>query len=104
MIDYIKVFKDTINKNFEPLAKEMREKHPRVKSNSKDKHATFGLSIEYKYKDFLPYIEGQAYAYTQEMADLLQNYKIKSIDIKLKRTSDKDMYILLTGRLELEDR
>ena len=109
MIDYIKIFKDTINKNFETLAAEAREKHPRVysKQDTQDT-ATFGLSISKENEDNLPWVEGQAFAYTCKLADLLQNYKIKSIDIKLYRPEDDRPDIvppysetLLVGRIEL---
>ena len=104
MIDYIKIFKDTINKNFETLATEAREKHPRpyVRQDT----VTFGLEIENSNKDNLPWVEGNAFAYTWKLADLLQNNKIKSIDITIEYNPDieGDYYALLKGELKLEDR
>lgn len=106
MIDYIKIFKDTINKNFETLAAEAREKYPRVysKQDTQDT-ATFGLAIDNNNKDNLPWVEGNAFAYTCKLADLLQNYKIKSIDITIDYNPDivdKNIYALLNGKLEIE--
>ena len=103
MIDYAKIFKDTINKNFETLVTEAREKHPRpyVRQDT----ATFGLGIENDNKDNLPWVEGNAFAYTWKLADLLQNHKIKSINITVEyNPSVGDYYALLKGELKLEDR
>lgn len=104
MIDYTKIFKDTINKNFETLAIKAREKHPRpyIKQDT----ATFGLAIEDDKKDNLPWVEGNAFAYTCKLADLLQNHKIKSIDITIEYNPgiEGDYYALLNGEIKLEDR
>lgn len=104
MIDYAKIFEDTISKNFEALAMEAREKHPRpyVRQDT----ATFGLAIEDNNKDNLPWVEGNAFAYTWKLADLLQNHKIKStnITVEYNPSIEGDYYALLKGELELEDR
>lgn len=105
MIDYAKIFKDTISKNFETLATEAREKHPRpyVKQDT----VTFGLTIEDSNKDNLPWVEGNAFAFTWKLADLLQHYKITSIDITIDYNPDiidNNIYALLNGKLKLEDR
>lgn len=104
MIDYVKIFEDTINKNFEALATEVREKHPRP--YIKQDIATFGLAIENNEKDNLPWVEGQAFAYTCKLADLLQNNKIKSMNITIEYNPDieGDFYALLKGEIKLEDR
>lgn len=104
MLDYVKIFEDTINKNFETLAAEIREKHPRV--YIKRDTITFGLTIENAYKDNIPWIEGQALAYTYKLADILQNNKIKSmnIDIAYNPSTEGDYYAFLKGELKLEDR
>lgn len=104
MIDYAKIFKDTINNNFEKLVAEVREKHPRDKV--KQDICTFGLTIDNNNKDSLPWIEGQAFAYTWKLADLLQHYKITSINIEIEYEPDDmpEYYALLKGELKLEDR
>ena len=54
MIDYVKIFKDTINKNFETLATEAREKHPRVYSKQ-DTQDTAQECLICGYHEFLSY-------------------------------------------------
>lgn len=104
MIDYVKIFKDTINENFETLAAEAREKHPRV--YTKQDTVTFGLVIENDNKDNIPWIEGNAFAYACKLADILQNNKIKSMNITIEYNPsiEGDNYAFLKGKLKLEDR
>ena len=103
MIDYAKIFKEYIEKHFEEEAERCRTKHPR--ECTKQGVSTFGLAITQENKDNLSWVEGNAFAYTCKLADLLQNYKIKSIDITIDYNpdiADKNIYALLNGKLEIE--
>lgn len=97
MIDYIKLFTEKLNNDFDRYAKhsikgiaEMRKAGiknlPRRYKFSDI--CTFGLSISKEDEDNLPWVEGQAKAYIQKIAELNRRSKIKSIDIKLYRPED----------------
>lgn len=97
MIDYVKLFTQKLNNNFDEYAKHC-VKHIAKMRKAGIQHlprrykfndiCTFGLSIEKENEDNLPWAEGQAEAYIQKIAELNRRSKIKSIDIKLYRPED----------------
>lgn len=97
MIDYKKIFEDTLQNEFDILAKDA------IKTISKMKKAgiksiprrykfsptcQFGLTINNYYKDDIDWVKGQAFAYTQKIAEINRRSKIKSIDIKIYKPED----------------
>lgn len=97
MIDYINLFTQGLNNNFDKYAKhcikyiaKMRKagiEHvpPRYKFHDV---CTFGLSISKENEDNMPWAEGITEAYIRKIAQLNRRSKIKSIDIKLYKPED----------------
>lgn len=98
MIDYAKIFKETIENNFYEDAKDIKESFPYIYSP----WCTFALVIDKEYRDNLNWIKGQAIAYTQEIARMNKYSRLKSIDIDVYETDDKIHKELPRGLFVLE--